>query len=319
MTTIPASRAGQRAVVRPLTEPDLDDADAVLRSAFNTFVGVPDLFGDADYVRTRFRAAPDAALAAEIDGQLVGSNFATRWGSFGFFGPLSVRPGLWDQGVARRLLEPTIDLLERWKVTDAGLFTFSHSAKHVALYRRYGFWPQYLTFIATAPVHTPLHNGHYHLYSTATPEEKADLLKQAAAATGTILSGLDLRREIEATDTQGLGDTLLLFDEGLVGFAVCHVGAGTEAGTGTCYVKFGTVRAGHASSVTFERLLDACFSYAATRGAGVLIAGSNAARVGACEALFRRGFRTQLQGIAMQRSNRPGFNRPDVYAIDDWR
>ncbi len=102
MTAISVAPAGQRAVVRPLVESDLDAADAVLRSAFNTFVGVPDLFGDVDYVHTRFRAAPDAALAAEIDGEVVGSNFLTRWGSFGFFGPLSVRPDLWDQGIARR-------------------------------------------------------------------------------------------------------------------------------------------------------------------------------------------------------------------------
>jgi hypothetical protein len=44
----------------------------------------------------------------------VGSNFVTRWGSFGFFGPLSVEPRLWDQGVAQRLLDPTIELFQKW-------------------------------------------------------------------------------------------------------------------------------------------------------------------------------------------------------------
>lgn len=120
-------------------------------------------------------------------------------------------------------------------------------------------------------------------------------------------------------DVQGLGDTLLLFDDDLVGFAVCHVGPGSEASSGSCYVKFGVVRTGGASETGFQRLLDPCFSYAAGRGAGALVAGCDAARVGACEALFRRGFRTQLEGVAMQRKNQVGFNRPDVYAIDDWR
>lgn len=319
MTTTAPARAGGRAIVRPLAETDLGAADRVLRSAFNTFVGVPDLFGDADYVYTRFRAAPHAAFKAEVDGELVGSNFLTRWGSFGFFGPLSVRPDMWDQGLACRLLDPTVELLDRWGVSHAGLFTFSNSPKHVALYNRYRFWPQSLTFIGAAPVpETPVAGG-YHLFSTASPSEKRVLLERAADVTATLLDGLDLRREIEAVDAQGLGDTLLLVEDDLAGFAVCHNGPGTEAGSGACYVKFAAVRTGRSSAATFERLLDTCFSYAARRGAAVVIAGSNAARASACHALFSRGFRTQLQGVAMQRDNQTGFNRPDVFAIDDWR
>ncbi len=41
--------------------------------------------------------------------------------------------------------------------------------------------------------------------------------------------------------------------------------------------------------------------------------------MGACQALFQRGIRIQLQGVAMQRANRTGFDRPDVFVIDDWR
>jgi hypothetical protein len=76
-------------IVRELRESDLPVADAILRSAFDTFTGVASLFGDKDYVRTRWMADPGAAYAAERDGQLVGTNFATSWGSVGFFGPLS--------------------------------------------------------------------------------------------------------------------------------------------------------------------------------------------------------------------------------------
>ena len=72
------------------------------------------MFGDSDFAYTRFRAAPDSALAAEVDGKLAGSNFVTGWGSFGFFGPLSVEPLLWEQKVAQRLLEHTMELFEGW-------------------------------------------------------------------------------------------------------------------------------------------------------------------------------------------------------------
>src|SRR5579862_4567222 len=99
--------------IRGLEERDLPAADRICRLAFGTFLGLPDpmtFMGDADFVGTRWRAEPSGAVAAELDGELVGSNLATRWGSFGFFGPLSVRPDLWDGGIARRLLERTMEI-----------------------------------------------------------------------------------------------------------------------------------------------------------------------------------------------------------------
>jgi hypothetical protein len=82
--------------IRPLAEEDLDEADRIFRVAFGTFFGMrePQKFsGDADSVQTRWRAYPGVALAAELDGRLVGSNFAANWGSVGFFGPLTNEPG----------------------------------------------------------------------------------------------------------------------------------------------------------------------------------------------------------------------------------
>lgn len=50
-----------------------------------------------------------AAWVAELDGELLGSNFGTRWGSVAFFGPLSVYPHLWDRGMAKQLLAATME------------------------------------------------------------------------------------------------------------------------------------------------------------------------------------------------------------------
>jgi len=36
-------------------------------------------------------------------------------------------------------------------------------------------------------------------------------------------------------------------------------------------------------------------------------------------AVMARGFRTDLQGVVMDRPNEAGYNRPDVCLIDDWR
>src|SRR3712207_8853818 len=49
--------------------------------------------------------------------------------------------------------------------------------------------------------------------------------------------------------------------------------AGTEAGSGACYVKFGVIRPGQNAGRNFERLLDACEALAAAEGMQVLIAG----------------------------------------------
>ena len=54
--------------VRPLREADLDRADEIFRAAFGTFLsGIPDPFGTADYVHTRFAADPQAAFAATVE------------------------------------------------------------------------------------------------------------------------------------------------------------------------------------------------------------------------------------------------------------
>ena len=95
--------------IRPLQRRDLADADRIMRVAFGTHKEMQDpasFMGDADYVRSRWAANPDAAFAAEVDGRVVGTNFAIVWGSFGFFGPLSIDPEFWGRGIAQALMVP---------------------------------------------------------------------------------------------------------------------------------------------------------------------------------------------------------------------
>lgn len=305
---------------RLLEERDLAEADRILRLAFGTFFQLPDpmtMFGDSDFTFTRFRAAPDSALAAEAGGKLVGSNFVTNWGSFGFFGPLTVEPKLWEQKVAQRLLEPTMEMFKQWGCRHTGLFTFGHSPKHVALYQKFGYWARFLTSVMSKQ---PVSNGAlYTCFSKIPADEKEGILSACRETTGKVYDGLDVSREIRAVDTQSLGDTILLDDGSKVAaFAVCHTGPKTEAGSDVCYVKFGAVRPDTGAQSTFERLLDCCESFAASKGAR-LSAGINMSRQEAYRTMVGRGFRSDLIGIAMQEGNDPGYNRPGVYLLDDWR
>ena len=311
--------------IRPLVEEDLREADRIMRLAFGTFLGLPDplkFMGDADYVRTRWLADPSAVFGAEMNGALVGTNFVARWGSFGFFGPLTIRPDLWDRGIAQKLLTPTLDRFDSWGVTHSGLFTFATSTKHVSLYQKFGFWPRYLTALMNLPVEGKLPAGRrkWLRFSDLAEDEKEECLKACAELTSSIYFGLDLTHEIRSVDKQNLGDTVLTWNSGnLAGFAVCHVGAGTEAGSGKCYIKFGAVRSGPDAAKQFRHLLEACHEFALTSGVNTLAAGVNLARVDAYREMREAGFRASMQGIAMERNGDPGYNRKDVFAMDDWR
>jgi hypothetical protein len=47
--------------------------------------------------------------------------------------------------------------------------------------------------------------------------------------------------------------------------------------------------------------------------------GTNMARQESYRILLGRGLKTFLQGVAMQKSDEAGYNRPGVFVLDDWR
>ena len=308
--------------VRSLEEGDLNAADRVLRLAFGTFRGLEDpsaTFGDADAVRTRFRAAPGCAWAAEVDREIVGSVFAARWGTFAFLGPLTVRPDFWDRGVGSRLVAVVTEAFGRWGVHQAGLFTFPNSAKHVGLYQKHGFWPRFLTAVTAKEVTRAA--GECAMFSGIPAGKRASALEAIRALTDAVFPGLDVTHEVEAVEAQRIGDTLLLREDGLLaGVAVCHCGGGSEAGSGVCYVKFGAVLPGAGAAERFERLLDASEAFAASVGLVRVVAGVNTGRLDAYRRMLEHGYRAELLGLSMQRHPKgPDFDRPEYYVIDDLR
>jgi GNAT superfamily N-acetyltransferase len=318
--------------VRPLLEGDLPEADRIVRLAFGTFMGLPDpsrFMGDAGYVYTRWKLDPSSAVAADHQGKVVGTNFATNWGSFGFFGPLTIEPSYWDRGVAQQLLAATMEIFRRWENRHTGLYTFAQSPKHMRLYQKFGYWPRDLVAVMAknvAPVakesdpESPF-TATPALFSQASPASRPQLLLACREVTSANFEGLDLEREIRSVAEQKLGDTILLWDHSeLSALAVCHAGPGTEAGTGVCYAKFAAVDPGRNAAANFGRLLGAIESYAVSVGAQKLEAGVNLARREAFSGLYSRGFRTQMQGVAMEAGDAgSGYNRAGVYILDDWR
>ncbi len=326
--------------IRPLKESDLLEANRIMRLAYGTFIGLPDpsnYMGDADWVRTRWLADPTAAFAAELAGELVGSNFATTWGSVGFVGPLSVRPNLWNRGIGTRLFEATMQSLTNWGTKHVGVSASADSPAHGQLCEKFGFRAQLPSMIMSKPVkdRKPASRwprsspksvrerrraSQWSRFSLLSRGDQSKGLEACYDLTNTLYEGLDLRREIRVVDTQELGDTVLLWDDtALVGVAVCHSGAGTEAGSDVYYAKFGAIRPGVGARQNFERLLDACEALAATLGLQTLVAGTSMGCHEAYHLMGARGFRTVVQNAAMHRPNEPAYNRPGVYIIDAWR
>ena len=311
--------------ISSLRESELGEAARIVRLAFGTFLGLPDpmqFMGDRDLMTPRWRARNTRVLGAHVDGRLVGSNVITRWGSFGFFGPLTVLPELWDHGVAQRLLESTVRVLDGWKLRRSGLFTFAHSAKHVGLYSKFGFWPGYLTALmryAPATGERAAKGSAPALLSALKKSQREEAIRACARLTNQIEKGLDLSDEIRAALGQGIGDVVMIHSRSKIdGFAVCMAGPGSEGGTKACYVKFGMVRGDDAADARFDRLLDAIDGFAFSRGSDVE-AGVSLARRNAYARMRTHGYKAMTQGVAMQRPHGDGFNRADVYAMDDWR
>ncbi len=240
-------------------------------------------------------------------------------GRVGVVGPLTVAPEYWGRGVASRLMQPLLGRFDDWEVSHAGLFTIANSPQHLHLYEKYDFWPGFLTALLGKPVGAARPPSGWLRFSTLTEGQQAECLATCRALTDSLYSGLDLRGEIDAVASQGLGETVLVADDaGLTGFAVCHCGAGSEAGSGECYVKFGAAP-GPGAEQRFGRLLDACEALAAEAGLPRLTAGINTGRHAAYRQMLSRGFGVDFVGVAMHRRNAAAYNRPDAYIIDDWR
>lgn len=309
--------------IRVMEERDLSEAARIVRVAFGTFLGAPEpenFWADLDYVHGRFGVEHTVAFAAEQDGVLAGSNFATRWGSVGFFGPLSIRPDQWNSGIGQQLVAAVCSAFDEWGVRHAGLCTFPHSTKHVWTYGKFGFHPRFLTAIMMAPAGTGASTA-WSRYSQLPAGQREEVLAKARDLTDEIYPGLDLAAEVRTVLSRNLGDTVLVWDgdSRLAGFAVCHCGPATEAGAGNCFVKFGAARSGPGGEQRFGALLDACGGLAAAVGMPNVLAGVSTGREEAYRYLRARGFRAEVQVVTMHRPNDPGYNRGGVFVLDDWR
>ena len=103
--------------VRPLEERDLPEAQRIVRRAFGTFLGAPELDFLLDRLRLCLRPVRRGArarLRGRRRRRTGRREFRHRTGSVGFFGPLSICPDLWNRGLAQPLVAAVSGAFEDW-------------------------------------------------------------------------------------------------------------------------------------------------------------------------------------------------------------
>lgn len=313
--------------IGPIKPAEIPEADRIFRVAFGTFLGIPDpatFMGDRDLVASRIRGKHVEALAARENGRLIGFNLLTTWGSFAFFGPLCVLPEYWDKGVAQKLLESTVASFDRAELPRTGLFTFPHSAKHVGLYNKFGYWPQQLTALfryTPEPSSGPADPSHrpFAALSALSRAEREQAITACRKLANGIDKGLDLTEEIQSLLRQHAGEVLLTYTRNtLDGFAIACTGPGSEGGSEICYLKFAAVRGGAGADGRFDSLLNVSEDFARRRNVALEFGLSFACEAAYCRIRARK-LRPFTHGVAMQRPSDPGFYRPDTYVLGDLR
>jgi len=269
-------------------------------------------------VGSRLHAPHIHSFKASRNGELVGSAFISRWGSLAVFGPLTVDPEAWGLGIGSRLLDACLGVGGEWGVTSIGLFTLPESPKHLGLYRKHGFWPGSLT--ALTEKHVAPNASQLETLAGLDGHARATAIEGCRAVTSSLRQGLDLTGEIECLAEPGRGDVVIVREGArIAAFALCHVGAGSEAVTGSCYVKFAAVRPGAGGAGLLDGLLDACETLAAEAGADRLEVGVSLGRRPAADLLAERGHRTFRHGVAMHRPPDESSCVPAPFVLDDWR
>jgi predicted N-acetyltransferase YhbS len=295
-------------------------------------------FGGAQYVHHRWLMEPWGCFVAEEDNtKLVGAALAVNWGSVGLLGPVAVLTNYQNQTIGQQLIRAVEEFFEENKVQLHGAVTYPTSAKHLALYHRFGYKPKQLTAIMSrtldrAPASPrpgmPLGakaapkpaTASLRRYSTLEEAKKKAALARLHKITNGICRGLDLAKEVEIVDGLALGDTVLLErGKDLLGFAVYHAPGVSEAPAGALYVKYLALDPAQKKVEHLEEFVRAIEELAAELGVARVILPVYLRYHTAYSTLLRCGYHVDFTMVRMQRGKQEDYEDPTHLVLDDWR
>jgi len=323
--------------IRRVRKGDLAKVKDVLEQSFGDFLERQlgtrprQAFNGAQYVHHRWLMEPWGCFVAEEDNaKIVGAALAVTWGTLGVLGPVAVLTHYHNQTIAQQLIRAAQDFFDENKATLNGLVTYPHSAKHLALFHKFGYKPKSLTAIMSRALdragsrpllpRAPKGALTVRRYSGLEETKKKAALGRFHRVTNAIYRGMDLAKEVEIVDGLALGDTVLL-ERGrdLIGFAICHAPGVSEAPAGALYVKFLAIDPPHRKPEHLEHFVAALESLGQELGVQRVILPVYARYWTAYNILVQCGYQIDFTMIRMQRGKQEDYEDPDDLVLDDWR
>jgi len=153
--------------------------------------------------------------------EIAAFNIVHCSGREGWMGPLAVRPDVQGSGLGKEIVRSGIDWLTASKAATIGLETMPRTMDNIGFYSALGFSPGRLTVTVTIDASS---SGELPgVFGRLSASDKSAVLAECCAMSQSVLGSCDFTREIELTDSLGLGETVLFRDHGrLTGFALCH-------------------------------------------------------------------------------------------------
>lgn len=153
--------------------------------------------------------------------EVVAFNMCHLSGTEGWMGPLAVAPSLQGHGLGKTVVREGTHWLEAHGATVIGLETMPRTVDNIGFYSSLGYVPGHLTITVSLEADYAEHR--ITQLGRLSESERDDLVIRCAELTRDIARGYDFSREINLTQSLGLGDTLVLERGGTVdGFALCH-------------------------------------------------------------------------------------------------
>lgn len=153
--------------------------------------------------------------------EIAAFNIVHCSGREGWMGPLAVRPDVQGSGLGKEIVKSGIDWLTASKAATIGLETMPRTMDNIGFYSALGFSPGRLTVTVTLDASSS--NDAPSVFGRLSASDKAAVLTECYSMSQSVLGSCDFTREIELTDSLGLGETVLFRDHGqLKGFALCH-------------------------------------------------------------------------------------------------
>jgi GNAT superfamily N-acetyltransferase len=320
--------------IRSMTAEDISQVERIIDTA--TAAKPPEAGAaspeqpDSRLIKSRFQKEPAGCFVAEDPAHgLIGAVLSIAWGSVAWLGPLLVHPELSGKGVELQLLQAVLNYWEPMGLSAQGVETNPASPADIEFYASFGFRPQFLTATLIGDVDP---GGPREPIRQRSPSfelirlsQLTDALEETMLANCRRISerhypGLDYGKELQIVKELNLGDTLLLaVGERLYGFAICHVGAGSEAAEESCYVKALLIDPAIDDQETLLALVEACEGYARMHQLKAIRLGVNLACWEGYQAVAARGYQLRQLRLRMVRPIDDLLRDPSPFHFNDWR